>query len=757
MSRYRAHRLPASPVDGWCGAAVGASAALAAVAVTAALHHAGALDGLALCGLVLLYALPGALAALERRLSLRGIELGANLAVALWLGLAGGLAVVASASALAAAVAWLHGLAAARARRDRNAAAALGIGAATGLVVAAVQPGPVTAALSALLWIAAGVGGSWVHARASRRQFLRGGEPALGPPVERRGMLARSVAVGSLLAVVLLVMSLLEVGVAAQRRYAARPRPEREASLTDAQARATAEAQAAADLEQAARAERLRSVWPSGVDWRSELQPGQERLMAEVACSLDVDGPWFDAARPLHLRAFALDTIDGDGLSLSEHAAPLILTDAGSGVEDGWIEILPRAPGRPGVEFALRQRDHRLADGNDARHPVLMLHTERLMAVEAASVRYASGTSLQGLAAADGLLRARWVAQPWIETRAIATTDAVHPRYLQWPTDDPRFDAWRAEGEALAAGASDAEEILARVQAHFADGWAYDLQPGGLDGIAALESFFTRRRGYCSLFATGALLYLRAAGIPCRLVTGYRVTRYRVDREDGRGVYQAFNSDAHAWLEVALEGGHWRIFEPTPRRAYQAALAAADRAQGSAEGLDAAAPSMARSGSSESLSAETADHVPDGAGFHIPWWLPSGRSGYGYAVGLLIALLGHYATRTWLERLERRRLAEAYPEAGQRSDEWLQLVRLLRGYGFHPRRGDTPLEFARAVRRAGGPLFAGIEPVVRVLYRQRFGQLELDGNDRMLARRYAETLGSESFRARWEEQTGGER
>jgi transglutaminase-like putative cysteine protease len=51
----------------------------------------------------------------------------------------------------------------------------------------------------------------------------------------------------------------------------------------------------------------------------------------------------------------------------------------------------------------------------------------------------------------------------------------------------------------------------------------YTLQPGALPERAPLDAFlFERRQGFCGHFASGFTALMRAAGVPARVVSGYR-------------------------------------------------------------------------------------------------------------------------------------------------------------------------------------------------------------------------------------------
>ena len=80
-------------------------------------------------------------------------------------------------------------------------------------------------------------------------------------------------------------------------------------------------------------------------------------------------------------------------------------------------------------------------------------------------------------------------------------------------------------------------------------------------GEDALDFFlFETRSGYCEHFATAYALLCRLAGIPSRMVTGYATGEYN----PFTGLYEVGLGDAHAWVEIYLEGIGWVPREPTP-------------------------------------------------------------------------------------------------------------------------------------------------------------------------------------------------
>lgn len=71
---------------------------------------------------------------------------------------------------------------------------------------------------------------------------------------------------------------------------------------------------------------------------------------------------------------------------------------------------------------------------------------------------------------------------------------------------------------------------------------------------------FDEKKGSCSYYATALTVMARITGIPARYVEGF-VVPYS---QSSDGYTEVFNSDAHAWVELYLDGVGWVTFDPTP-------------------------------------------------------------------------------------------------------------------------------------------------------------------------------------------------
>lgn len=87
----------------------------------------------------------------------------------------------------------------------------------------------------------------------------------------------------------------------------------------------------------------------------------------------------------------------------------------------------------------------------------------------------------------------------------------------------------------------------------------YTLKPDALDTNHTTDSFlFDKKRGYCVHFASSFVTVARMAGIPARVVTGYKS-----DATESLNNYLAVKEkDAHAWAELYLDNA-WVRYETT--------------------------------------------------------------------------------------------------------------------------------------------------------------------------------------------------
>ncbi|AKC85728.1 transglutaminase TgpA family protein [Pseudoxanthomonas suwonensis] len=224
-----------------------------------------------------------------------------------------------------------------------------------------------------------------------------------------------------------------------------------------------------------------------------------------------------------------------------------------------WLESLPPARTEPG---AIRWRYELEVEATDRRDlPALDLPlvvpegTQQLHGLSLVTPRPLSAPS-------------RWQLQSAPPTRfEPQLRELVRQRALALPPDrDPRTHAlarqWRQD-----AGTDD-QAIVDRALGWIRSDFAYTLDTP-LPGRHAVDEFlFETRAGYCEHFSSAFTVLMRAAGIPARVVTGY-TGGYRNPFGD---YWIIRRMDAHAWVEVWLDGPGWVRVDPTaavaPERIY---------------------------------------------------------------------------------------------------------------------------------------------------------------------------------------------
>lgn len=135
--------------------------------------------------------------------------------------------------------------------------------------------------------------------------------------------------------------------------------------------------------------------------------------------------------------------------------------------------------------------------------------------------------------------------------------------YLEIPQSDLKFITSLSESVCSPDGAP--REKAAEIKSFFENNFEYslrsDLQSNHGDRSTIRAFLEDRRAAHCELFATAAVLLLRAQGIPCRLGVGYLV----YELNDSGDYYVALNRNAHAWAEAYdRERKQWFIVEATP-------------------------------------------------------------------------------------------------------------------------------------------------------------------------------------------------
>ncbi|MEN6485423.1 MAG: DUF3488 and transglutaminase-like domain-containing protein [Syntrophobacteraceae bacterium] len=131
-------------------------------------------------------------------------------------------------------------------------------------------------------------------------------------------------------------------------------------------------------------------------------------------------------------------------------------------------------------------------------------------------------------------------------------------RYLQLP---PGFSPGIAGlvGE-LTAGKSEEERLKTLLHYIRRGGYQYTLESLSPSEFPLEDFLFVNKRGNCEYFASAFAVMLREAGIPARMVGGYRGGWYN----RAGGYYMVLQKNAHVWVETYVAGRGWARLDPTP-------------------------------------------------------------------------------------------------------------------------------------------------------------------------------------------------
>ncbi len=150
-------------------------------------------------------------------------------------------------------------------------------------------------------------------------------------------------------------------------------------------------------------------------------------------------------------------------------------------------------------------------------------------------------------------------ARSWLQYRNEA--DGLAPRRRSQELALPA--GFNPETLALAAQwrqeAASAEEVVQRLLSWYNRSFTYTLRPPVLGEHTVDEFLFQTKRGFCEHFANSFVFFMRAAGVPARVVAGYQGG----ERHPTENYLTVRQYDAHAWAEVWLPGRGWVEIDPT--------------------------------------------------------------------------------------------------------------------------------------------------------------------------------------------------
>ncbi|MBI3725415.1 transglutaminase domain-containing protein [bacterium] len=309
----------------------------------------------------------------------------------------------------------------------------------------------------------------------------------------------------------------------------------------------------------------------------SSRPPGEARARASVGFTPAVrfeESQELGSSEPVYVATVRVTGARGLGTGLLLRAAALEEVD-----ESGFFAPPPPEEGKERTTFPRRKIEHleepvavRLDVSLERASDSFLLARGTPASLEGASASRDSAGNLVLARAARGrldyVLHAEEPAEAGLSLGERPAFDAPH--LLELPASVKSDGDLADLADRLARGKVTPHGIARAIERRLAGEYEYDLASSHrARGLSrALRTFLLEgRRGACGEFATAMAVLLRLAGVPSRVVTGYRVEPR--DR-DALGAWLVRSSDAHAWVEVPLEGAGFVSYDPTAPAAEEA-------------------------------------------------------------------------------------------------------------------------------------------------------------------------------------------
>ncbi|MGJ8644024.1 MAG: transglutaminase-like domain-containing protein [Luteolibacter sp.] len=244
--------------------------------------------------------------------------------------------------------------------------------------------------------------------------------------------------------------------------------------------------------------------------------------------------------RKLYVRAFALDDFEESTWSMGEAKSEVIAAD-----DDGWVRF---------GEMDDREILHEVFHAKDVGGDDLLTTLQGVRGVRLSEIRVA----------ADGMNYLPDVSEP-SGFRYLASSVPVGLDDLKGvKLEVPSIVAGRTKVAVLAreaAGEGTVIERLVNIRDYLRENYGYSLVTENPQDLEPLENFlFGEKRGHCEFFATAGALMAREVGVETRMAYGWAGGSYF--ENDMMFVFVA--REAHAWVEVKLDGYGWVVMDPTP-------------------------------------------------------------------------------------------------------------------------------------------------------------------------------------------------
>jgi protein-glutamine gamma-glutamyltransferase len=270
------------------------------------------------------------------------------------------------------------------------------------------------------------------------------------------------------------------------------------------------------------------------------------------------------------------------------------------------------------------------------------------------------------------------------------------------------------------------EKLIEKLFGYYNQKFVYTLRPPSLGADSVDEFLWKSKQGFCEHFSSSFVFFMRAAGVPARVVVGYQGGQLN-SVENYLSVRQR---DAHAWAEVWIKNRGWVLYDPT------SAVAPERIQQGIAESLSVADQHFLAQPFGQSFKLLNL-MVDQWQALNFQWarWVmnydPTLRSALlakllGNVNPLRVALLilavglGSALTILALSLFQHYRMAYGAQSAHQKV--YRQFCKKLKPYGFVAKQGETPRDFATRCGNAKPELREKLSVIMCLYERWVYGE-----------------------------------
>jgi transglutaminase-like putative cysteine protease len=252
---------------------------------------------------------------------------------------------------------------------------------------------------------------------------------------------------------------------------------------------------------------------------------------------------------PIYLRKAGLSRFDGHRWDFTKGDMEIIV-DEHDEREDGWTQVDPKSRGRD-IRYTVHLPDV------TAPWLITLPNTTRF---QLPGIRVAENDTYYAPSKRGGFISYRAAASP----KYLDEIDSPKLQVGQTNEDNlslpegPLSERIRKLADWVVEGAATPRDRIYELKTFLKDEFKYEIRR---DKRASLEDFaFDSMRGHCTMFATLYTLMLRSQGIPARVAMGLCGGAF----DEKNQVYEFYNKDYHAWVEVKLKEYGWVLVDPTP-------------------------------------------------------------------------------------------------------------------------------------------------------------------------------------------------